>query len=173
MRLSEEKRNDIRDYEYHKEAISMHIALILKEDHPKSKALYDLINRSEKNKRWYIENINKFKLVPNWIEVLWDIYDLEDIMPSEKIDDIDEKKWKKEDAEKHLTSLWKTLPNWSKLISILPLELRQSFLSEVMWLDKVYLWSWENREVTSKDRIVLGDKILKAWRLRGVKLKEV
>ncbi len=66
-------------------ANKMNIERILENDHPRAQALYDWIISDDKITEWYLKNNDKIRLVPGWIEILWDIYDLEDTIENKVI----------------------------------------------------------------------------------------
>lgn len=167
LNLPEEDRLFIKDYKHHIEANKMEVERILKMDHPKSRNFYDWINICSENKSWYFKNANKVKLVPDGIEILWDVYDLEDTIPPK-----DATRWSRTQATKFLLKSWKRIPSWWKLISILPDKFRQEFLYNVMWFQWRYLWADVNQFHTSKDRVVLWSKYLDSGKLRCISRKK-
>lgn len=156
----------LRDIKHHAEANKMQIDMILLQNHPLSKKLHNWINSSEKNKKWYAENTNKLRLVPNWIEILWEIYDLEDISPKKKSFILDDLKWSRSDAENYAKKVWKSIPDWASVVRIFPRDSWESFFKDVMWMTRLYLSVSSDSISTSKDRIVFWSALSTSWKLR-------
>lgn len=125
---------------------------ILQSNHPRSNALYDYVTSSEENKQWYLKNIENIKLVDDWIEILWDVFYLED----EKAPDwewITNNEWYTYfdfySARKHAELQWKRVPSnddWRKYKDFLPRsdKNRVNFLTQVLWLSFAGTRYWSN-----------------------------
>lgn len=172
LSLSKQDRDFLIDYKYQVEANKMQIQRILSENHPRAQEFYDWVNINEKNKEWYLKNMNRIKLVPNGVEIFWDIYDLEDINPLENLSYIDEKMWSREDAEKYAKENWKEIPDWARVIWFLPVMTWFSFFIGVMKMQWLYLWSSCDTVSTNKNTITFWSVLASSWRLRLVNIKK-
>lgn len=174
LSLPEEDRNFLKDHKHHASAIKLQIADILFYDHPKTVSLYKWINANNNNKKWYLKNINKIKLVPEGIEIFWNIYDIEDITNPEaySLSIIDSKRWQRVDAEKYIQSIWKEIPDWIALVQLFPSDIWQSFFIDVMGMSRLYLSTSSRSLSTSKDTLTFGTALSSVGKLRGVIVKK-
>ena len=153
--VASEVRNAIMDVTWiYDEANSINeIEDILKLNHPRTQALYDYVTSSEENKEWYLENTENIKLVSDWIEILWDVFCLEDEKAEENGEDIWNNSWYTyftfDSAQEHAKSQWKRVPSkddWEKYTDFLPWSDKNkvNFLTQVLWLAFAGLRSWNN-----------------------------
>lgn len=127
--------------------INNKVSELLNIDHPMSRNLYNWVMSSAENIDWYMLNSDNLKLVTWWINILWDVFELED----EKVSDEEIKEWiinynwltyfKHFIVEDYLLSKWKKLPNWNKYIKFLPWNFNNkvNFLIHVLWLGANWL----------------------------------
>lgn len=99
MILPKEDGEFLRDHKHHADAIKMAIEKILETDHPRSRAFHDWVSASDENQEWYLENINKIRLVPGGIELEGHTYDLDNTEP------LTGSTWEKEAAEEYAASI--------------------------------------------------------------------
>lgn len=123
-----------------------------KSEHPRAKALLTWVKSSDENQKWYLEKAWKeILLVPDWINILWNTWKLEDETMAE-----DPKEWIWNsnwytyfsfDAQKEL--FWDSVPkkdDWVNLTKFLPWNDKNivEFLSKVLWLNFAGFRSWSN-----------------------------
>lgn len=104
-------------------------------NHPKAMEFINWLNKWN-NREWFKENKNNLKLVDNWIEILWDIFAIND----EKAQDSD--KWIWNHNWNSLFSItaanmtWWNIPDWKKYIDFLPWDDKNKvdFLTKVLGL---------------------------------------
>lgn len=172
--LPKEDREFLKDYKHHIEANKMQVDNILQIDHPFSMSFFNWINSDPDNRKWYLKNINKIKLVPNGIEILWDVYDLEDSIDpnifSRSV--IDQERWYRIAAQKYAEQNWKEIPDWTKVVRFFPAKTWPSFFTDVMKMSRLYLWSSSDTIHSSKNVITFWNALGSTWRLRLVTIKK-
>lgn len=172
--LPKEDREFLKDYKHHIEANKMQVDNILQIDHPFSMSFFNWINSDPDNRKWYLKNINKIKLVPNGIEILWDVYDLEDSIDpnifSRSV--IDQERWDRIAAQKHAEQNWKEIPDWTKVVRFFPAKTWPSFFTDVMKMSRLYLWSSSDTIHSSKNVITFWNALGSTWRLRLMTVKK-
>lgn len=129
-------------------------ALIRNLNHPRSEAFYKWLNNSPVNRDWYETNKNKLKLIPDGIEILWDVFCLDDESIVVNIDWVKREEansyFNYESAVKYSHSVWKHMvDDWSKYVSFLPgdLDNKIDFLSNVLWLKFAWMYQARNSEI--------------------------
>lgn len=118
------------------------VANILENNHPRAQELYDWIMRNEKIKEWYVANNDKIKLIPNWIEVNWEIISLEDFVPKKS----HLLRFRKNlITRKDVDETWKKIPDFEKISNIFKsLDTMDVYLFyiNVLWLKSTAFWLW-------------------------------
>lgn len=157
---------DDYEYDYSQDTIKTEISAILQSTllfkdvceevmllsathHPRLKPFIWWLNKSHENKTWFVQNKDNFKLVDDGIEILGDLFCLEDEVSKNLWSEITNDNWNTyftyDLAMKHALSEWKTLPSdWSKYIDFLPGDSanKLSFLTDVMWLKLAGFRTW-------------------------------
>lgn len=172
--LPKEDREFLKDYKHHIEANKMQVDNILHIDHPFSMSFFNWINSDPDNRKWYLKNINKIKLVPNGIEILWDVYDLEDSIDPNVFSRsvIDQERWYRIAAQKYAEQNWKEIPDWTKVVRFFPAKTWPSFFTDVMKMSRLYLWSSSDTIHSSKNVITFWNALGSTWRLRLMTVKK-
>lgn len=170
LELSKEDRDFLINYKYHVDANKIQVENILHTNHPAANLLYNWVSLNAENKKWYLKNINKIKLVPSWIELFWYIYDLEDVQPIKDI--FQDWRWTRDDAEKYAKDIGKEIPDWSRLLSFFPENIWTTFFVYVMWMNRTYLWNSTKNVTATKNILSFGSVLHNNWKLRLVNIKK-
>lgn len=169
LELSKEDRDFLIHYKYHLEANKMQVDRILNINHPVATLLHNWVNLNAENKKWYLKNINKIKLVSEGIELFWDVYDLEDIQPIKDI--FQDGRWSREQAENYAKNIGKEIPDWSRLLSFFPENVWTTFFVYVMGMNRTYLWNSTQSIIASKNILSFGSVLSSNGKLRLVRIK--
>ena len=125
------------------------VMLLSSTHHPRLKPFIWWLNKSSENKAWFVQNKESFKLVDDGIEILGDLFCLEDELVKDHWEEITNHDgityFTYDMAMKHALSEWKRLPsNWSKYLDFLPWDNanKLNFLIDVMWMKLAGFRHW-------------------------------
>lgn len=108
-------------------------------NHPRFDSFMYWVNRSSSNHDWFHENIDKIRLVDDWIEILGDVFCLEDEESIGNWVDVFDYCWSfhftYQAAQRHVKATGRQMPsNWFKYLDFLPWSDKNkvSFLTDVL-----------------------------------------
>lgn len=112
-------------------------------NHPRFDVFLYWVNRNGMNQTWYQENIDKLRLVDDWIDILWDVFCLEDEVANSNGIDVFDNCWNVHFTYKaalnHAKAKGKEIPSdWFKYLNFLPWNdtNKVRFLTDVMWIKR-------------------------------------